>query len=116
MPLDTAPPRLLPLRTAFCENVQNSRDPRRGARGRAVYSPTPPWGGGVSGRFGSWSSVGRSRCGRWSVGQPCVAETAIIDWSETNEEELLNATLKNEYSEANNQRCIRREWWRGSWG
>jgi hypothetical protein len=44
-----------------------------------------------------------------------VAGTAIIGWSETNEEELLNATLKNEYVEANNQGCIGREWWGGSW-
>jgi len=44
-----------------------------------------------------------------------VAGTAILVWSETNEEELLNATLKNEYIEANNQGCVRREWWRGSW-
>jgi hypothetical protein len=40
----------------------------------------------------------------------CVDETAILGESETNEEELLHARLKNEYIEANNQGCVRREW------
>lgn len=45
----------------------------------------------------------------------CVDEAAIIGLSETNEEELLNATLKNEYIEAHNHGCVRGEWWEGSW-